>query len=187
MPGRRLALPATHTAVIQHEAGETKITHGLPLPKLDACHILVKTMAVALNPCDFKMPARFPTPGCYNGCDFSGVVVALGSEVTQNGAFKVGDRVFAAVNGNNPRDKESGSYAEYLKSEWVFTWKIPDWMSFEEAAGLSGTIIATSGVSLFKSLDMPGTFEEPAKKPADVLVYGGSSSVGTMAIQMIKL
>ncbi|EKG11538.1 Alcohol dehydrogenase superfamily zinc-containing [Macrophomina phaseolina MS6] len=150
-------------------------------------HILVKTAAVALNPCDFKMPRRFPSPGTHNGCDWAGTVVALGDEVVQNGMFKIGDRVFAAVHGNNPADKDSGAYGEYLKAVAEFTWKIPDWMSFEEAAGLSGTCIATCCVALFRSLQLPGTFEEPAKKPVDVLIWGGASSIGTMAIQMVKL
>lgn len=180
-------LPTTHTAIIQGEAGSLKIAKSLPLPKLGPGHILVKTAAVALNPCDFKTPAAFPTPGCYDGCDFAGTVVALGSDVAADGPWKVGDRVFGAVNGSNPDELDAGSYAEYIKAVSVFTWRIPDWMSFEEAAGLNGTCIATMGVALFQSLELPGTFEKPAEKPVDVLIYGGSSSVGTMGIQMVKL
>lgn len=187
MPVTAPKIPETHTAIIQHEGGVTNITPNLPLPKMDPGHILVKTAAVALNPCDFKMPKRFPNPGTYNGCDYAGTVVALGDEVAERRLFQVGDRVFAAVHGNNPADKDSGAYGEYLKAVASFTWKVPDWMSFEEAAGLSGTCIATVCVSLFQSLRVPGTFEQPATKPADVLIWGGASSIGTMAIQMVKL
>ncbi|KAI6355344.1 DNA-binding transcription factor rap1 [Pyricularia grisea] len=181
-------IPSSHTAIVQHdEAGGVKITPGLPLPVLEQGQVLVKTAAVALNPCDFKMPQRFSSPGTYNGCDFAGTVVLLTEEVEKNGLLKVGDRIFAAVVGNNPNDKDSGSFAEYLKATAKFSWKIPDWMSFEEAAGLSGTCIATGCMSLFQSLKLPGTFEEPATKPVDVLIWGGASSVGTTMIQMVKL
>jgi NADPH:quinone reductase-like Zn-dependent oxidoreductase len=180
-------IPTSHTAIIQHEGGTTKITTGLPLPVMAPGQVLVKTAAVALNPCDFKMPQRFQSPGTYAGCDFAGTVVALSDEVAANGLLAVGDRIFAAVIGNNPHDKDSGAYGEYLKATAVFSWKIPDWMSFEEAAGLSGTCIATACMSLFRSLRLPGTFEEPAAKPLDVLIWGGATSVGTMMIQMAKL
>ncbi len=95
--------------------------------------------------------------------------------------------LIASVCGSNPVDKDTGSFAEYVKSIAVFTWKMPDWMSFEDAAGMSGTCIATMGVALFRSLELPGTFDKPAEKAKDVLVYGGSSSVGTIGIQMVKL
>lgn len=187
MPSITPAIPSTHTAIVQHDGGVVKITPNLPVPLLEPGNMLVKTAAVALNPCDYKMPRRFPVPGTYDGCDFSGTVVALGSEVAEQQLFEIGDRVFAAVHGSNPIDQDSGSYCEYIKAVGVFTWKIPDWMSFEEAAGLSGTCIATVGMSLFWSLGLPGTFEQPVEKPVDVLVYGGSSSIGTVAIQMLKL
>ncbi|KAL8974899.1 MAG: hypothetical protein Q9197_000868 [Variospora fuerteventurae] len=180
-------LPETQTAIIQGEGGRLTITHNLPLPRLEPHHILVRVEAVALNPCDYKLPIEFPSPGTYGGNDFSGVVVACGSAVAANGQFRVKDRVFGAVYGSNPLDKETGSYAEYVKSIAHFTWKMPDWMSFEETAAMSGTCIATMGVALFRSLELPGTFDKPAEKAKDVLIYGGSSSVGTIGIQMAKL
>lgn len=182
-----LTIPPTHTAIIQHGGGVTKITPNLPLPALAPGQALVKTAAVALNPCDFKMPQRFQSPGTYAGCDFAGTVVALSDEVASNGLLRVGDRVFAAVVGNNPTDKDSGAYGEYIKATAKYSWKIPDWMSFEEAAGLSGTCIATGCMVLFRTLKLPGTFEQPAAKPVDVLIWGGATSVGTTMIQMVKL
>lgn len=180
-------LSGSHTAIVQHEGGKLKVTPNLPLPKIEAHQVLVKTAAVALNPCDYKLPEEFPSQGTYDGNDFSGVIVACGSEVVEKKLFEINDRVFGAVYGSNPIDKDTGSYAEYVKSIAVFTWKIPDWMSFEDAAGMSGTCIATMGVALIRSLELPGTFEQPAEKPMDVLIYGGSSSVGTIGIQMVKL
>ncbi|KAH6650453.1 chaperonin 10-like protein [Chaetomium tenue] len=181
-------IPEKHTALLQGEGGSLVIARDVPLPTLGPGHILVKTAAVALNPCDFKTPAAFPNPGYYNGCDFAGTVVALGSDnIRDGGPWKIGDRVFGAIHGANPSDWDSGSHAEYVKAVSVFSYRIPDWMTFEEAAGLSPCCIATMGVSLFKALELPGTFEEPATKPMDVLIYGGSSSVGSLGIQMVKL
>lgn len=184
---RAPALPENHTAIIQREGGKLRIASGLPLPKLEPYQILVKTVAVALNPCNYKLPKEFPAKGTYDGNDFSGIVVACGSAVTEIGSFKLNDRVFGAVYSSNPKDKDTGSFAEYVKSIAVFTWRMPEWMSFEEAAAMSGTCIATMGVALFRSLELPGTFDQPAEKAKDVLIYGGSSSVGTVGIQMVKL
>jgi len=184
-------LPKAHTAIAQaaEPAGSLLIARDIPLPEIRPGDILVKTAAVALNPCDFKTPRAFPTPGCYDGCDFAGTVVALGSEVAANGSWKIGDRVFGAVNGSNPADLDTGSYAHYIKSIGAFTYKMPDWMTFEQAAGLSPCCIATAGIALFKSLELPGTFEEPVPegKGVDVLIGGGNSTVGRLCIQMVKL
>ncbi|KAJ5902806.1 hypothetical protein N7495_003334 [Penicillium taxi] len=172
-------IPEHQTAIIQHEAGELKITPGLPIPQLEPNQILIKNNAVALNPCDFKMPFRFPTPGLWDGCDYAGTVVALGSEAATNGRFKLGDQVFGAVQGSNLADRQSGAYCEYLKSESDFTFKLPE--------GFSPTGIATLGVALFWSLQIPGKLDEPAQKAEDVLIYGGSSTIGLIALQMVKL
>jgi NADPH:quinone reductase-like Zn-dependent oxidoreductase len=102
-------------------------------------------------------------------------------------SFEIGDRVFGAFHGSNPIRHKSGSFAEHIASEAQFTLKIPDSMSFEEAAALGGTVLATLGMALFRTLELPGTPEEPAQKPQTVLVHGGSSSVGTMAMQLLRL
>jgi NADPH:quinone reductase-like Zn-dependent oxidoreductase len=178
-------VPATQTAIIQYHGGSLKITSGLPVPELDPHHILVRTASVALNPCDFKMPMRFPTPGLWDGCDFSGTVCALGSKAA--GRFHIGDRVFGAVQGSNLSDPASGSYCEYLRIDQDFVFRIPKGTSFEVAPALSGTGIATLGVALFWSLQIPGSLEVPSKTPVDILVYGASSTIGLLAIQMVKL
>jgi NADPH:quinone reductase-like Zn-dependent oxidoreductase len=134
------------------------------------------------------MHERFPSPGAIDGCDFSGIILVIGSAVPSLGvSFEIGDRVFGAVHGSNPIRHESGSFAEHIASEAQFTLKIPDSMSFEEAAALGGTGLATLGMALFRTLELPGTPEEPAQKPQTVLVHGGSSSVGTMAMQLLRL
>lgn len=179
--------PATQTAVIQHEGGSLKITSGLPIPDLKPHELLVRTASVALNPCDFKMPLRFPTPGLWDGCDFAGTVVAMGSKAAAEGRFHSGERVFGAVQGSNQADPTAGSYCEYVRIDQDFAFHMPKEVSFETAPSISGTGIATLGVALFWSLQIPGTLEAPSKSPVDVLVYGGSSTIGLLAIQMVKL
>lgn len=181
-------LPTRQTVILEGDDLRLRIEDDAPLPTLRPDEVLVRTMAVALNPCDYKMHERFPCPGAIDGCDFSGVVVGVGSAVSETGvSFQMGDRVCGAVHGSNPIRPESGSFAEYIASEAEFTLKVPDTMSFEEAAALGGTGLATLGMALFRVLDLPGTPEEPAQKPETVLVHGGSSSVGTMALQLLQM
>lgn len=133
------------------------------------------------------MPLRFPTLGLWDGCDYAGTVVALGSSVPADGRFRLGDRVFGAVQGSNQSDPVSGAYCEYIRVDADFAFHIPDGIGFTTAPALSGTAIATLGIALFWSLQLPGQLDDPAQKPEDVLIYGGSSSIGLLAIQMVKL
>lgn len=64
--------------------------------------------------------------------------------------------------------------------------KIPSHMSFAEAASL-GIGIGTMGLALFHSLRVPGYPTKPAEVEKTVLVYGGSTASGTLAIQLLKL
>jgi NADPH:quinone reductase-like Zn-dependent oxidoreductase len=206
---RRRNFPSSQKCVVQADPsagpGSLNIAYSWPLPKLGPRDVLVETLFVALNPCDVKIPAAFPSPGCIDGCDFAGIIVALGSgliardgvQESPNGnlhgahqicEWDIGDRVFGAVSGSTcPEEKQSGSFAEFVKAPSDFIWRIPDGMSFEQAMGFSGVCITTLGVALFKSLQLPGTFEVPTTSPKDVLIYGGSTCTGSFGIQMVKL
>jgi len=184
-----IPIPATHTAIIQHGGGELKVTHGIPVPKVLPGWLLVKNAAVALNPCDFKMAARFPTPGLKNGVDFAGTVAAVGDGVTE---FEVGDRVFGCVPSNKQDDPESGSFGQYIKVEVIYALRIPPNTSFEQALAFGPACVSTVALALHECLKIPATPDEIADykghKPGEtVLVYGGSSSVGLIAIQLLKL
>lgn len=63
--------------------------------------------------------------------------------------------------------------------------RIPDDMSFEEAATL-GAGIVTMGQGLYQSLGLPLP-DDPAKEAIPVLIYGGSTATGSLAIQFAKL
>ncbi|KAH8590068.1 chaperonin 10-like protein [Bisporella sp. PMI_857] len=184
------SLPSVQTAIVQGENGALTIQHDIPVPEIRPDHILVKVSCVGLNPCDWKMPERFPTLGCVGGCDFSGTVVALGSDISKTGRFGLGDRVCGAVHGANPIDKSIGTFSDYVLVDALFAFSIPPYMGFEEAvAGGSGVAFLTMGLVLRKSLNLPGSFKNPAgaDESKDVLVYAASTSIGTLATQLLKL
>jgi NADPH:quinone reductase-like Zn-dependent oxidoreductase len=77
-----------------------KLVTDAPIPKLRDDYIKVKTAAVALNPTDWKHIEYMATKGAILGCDYSGIVEEVGSNVT-NG-LKVGDKVAGFVHGGKP-------------------------------------------------------------------------------------
>lgn len=68
-----------------------------PIPQLRDDYILVKTVAVALNPADWKLIDHLAGPGETVGFDYSGVVQQVGRRV-QNG-LRPGDRVAGMIHG----------------------------------------------------------------------------------------
>ena len=186
---RPALLPPRHKAIVQGPGGTPTIVPSAPLPTIEPDMILVKTVAVALNPTDVKMHANFPSPGATVGCDFAGVVVRVGAAVAASrwSPLQVGDRVCGAVHGSNPVDHQTGAFAEYVRAAANLVLKVPDGMSFEDAAALGGVGHGTLSLALWDCLALPGSPDRPAEKPVHVLVYGGSTSTGTMAIQLLKL
>jgi NADPH:quinone reductase-like Zn-dependent oxidoreductase len=79
-----------------------------------------------------------------------------------------------------------GAYAEYVGATDVVLMKIPDQMSMEEAASL-GTGIGSVGLALYHNLGVPGYPTSPTSRAQNVLVYGGSTASGTLALQLLKL
>lgn len=182
--------PSAMRAIVQGD-GVQELTSGRPTPQPRDDEILVRVHAVAINPCDWKMPARFPTPGASSGSDFAGVVVAIGRAYSGYD-FRIGDRVAGAVHGANPGDPTTGAFADYVCSVAALTWKIPTGMTFTDAAAIGGCGIATVGLALFTPDNMGLRYELDqfaGKNTARtfVLVYGGSTATGTMAIQVLQL
>jgi NADPH:quinone reductase-like Zn-dependent oxidoreductase len=175
--------PETQRAIIAGEDGNFLISDTAPVPELQPDLILIKNVAVALNPVDTKLVGDFVKPGCTFGFDCAGVVVAVGSGVQSN--IKPGDRVCGSADGMNHNRPSGGAFAEYVVLHSKLVLKIPDALSFEAAAAL-GTAIASAAMALFWSLRIPASLTAPPSEPFPVLVYGGSSSTGTMMIQLIK-
>jgi NADPH:quinone reductase-like Zn-dependent oxidoreductase len=174
-------------AVIYKDPQESELVSDRPIPKLRDGYILVKTEAIALNPTDWKgIRNKSGIDGSGIGVDFAGVVEEVGPKVTKS--FQKGDRVAGFVNGSNAAQKEDGAFAEYVVAKEFTTIKIPDTLTFEEAATL-GCGVSTVGQGLFEKdygleLALPS---EPIKEPEFLLIYGGSTATGTLAIQFAKL
>ena len=82
-----------------------------------------------------------------------------------------------------------GAFAEYTRAYGDLTFKVPDHMSMEDAASL-GTAIASACMVLFSSLGWPLDMLSGCHASEDlppVLVYGGSTSTGTMILQFLRL
>lgn len=179
-----MQIPKLQRAIIQSDhAGALIQTSKRPIPTPGPNQALIKTAAVALNPCDWKMSTAFPTPGAGCGSDYAGSVVSLGSAVTD---LREGDRVAGAVHANNPVSPESGAYAEYSVVDVDQLWRIPDSMSWAEAATIGLCGIGTVGMAAWYNLNLPGTPEKPSTKNEWILVYGASTANGTVAVQTLK-
>ncbi|KAJ5202108.1 uncharacterized protein N7498_006771 [Penicillium cinerascens] len=154
----------TQSAIIVQGPGRAVLKQNVPLPELPDGYILVKTKAVALNPTDWRHIDFVPCDGATVGCDYAGIVVAVTPQVKKT--FKKGDRVAGFVHGSNAARPNGGAFAEYVIAKGDLQIFIPDFMSYEAAA--------TFGVGL--------TTEETS-----ILIYGGATATGTLAIQLAKL
>lgn len=187
-------LPRQQTALIIQGPGKLTVQHDVPVPALAADQVLVKTAAVAINPADAKMLDFSPASGSIHGHDFAGTVVALGDDTKASGRFSVGDRVAGYLYGNNRAKPGVGAFAEYATAYADVLLKIPDDMTFTDAAGL-GLGVATAATGLFRELKVPGSLDAKDSSQSDdakddrefVLVAGGSTATGTRALQLCKL
>ncbi|KAK2594101.1 hypothetical protein QQS21_008204 [Conoideocrella luteorostrata] len=180
-------LPASQMAIVQDSDGKPTLIHNASVPGLDSGTLLVKTFAVALNPSDYKMGLAFTQPGAVMGGDFAGHIVAIDPKAqAMRPNLRVGDAVCGIVHGSNPRDHESGSFAEFVRVLAHLVLRIPSDMSMVDAATLGCTLL-TSCIALWDVLNITATPECVAKTPVPVLVYGGSTACGTMAVQLLHL
>lgn len=144
-----------------------------PSPQSD--RVLVKVRSSSVNPVDWKIRQgdlqllsafRFPLR---LGCDFAGVVEAVGSEVSQ---FQPGDEVYSFTNPIG-----GGAYAEYVTVPASSLALKPHNMTFEEAAA-----VPVAGLTALQGLLDEGQLR-PGQK---VLINGASGGVGTFAVQIAK-
>ncbi|CZR61994.1 related to zinc-binding oxidoreductase ToxD [Phialocephala subalpina] len=161
----------------------------VPIPKLRPEYILVKTIAVALNPTDWQTVDEKFRPGTMHsllGCDAAGIVVEVGSKVTKK--FEKGDRILGFSHGGNDLEPEDGCFANYILMKGDLCAHIPPNLSFEEAATLPCGL-GTIGLGFYKHLELlfPTFPLEKKDSGTPILIYGGSSATGTLAIQFAKL
>jgi NADPH:quinone reductase-like Zn-dependent oxidoreductase len=140
---------------------------------------------VALNPTDWRHIDFVPCNGAIVGCDYSGIVEAAGSNVKK--AFKKGDRVAGFVHGSNAVRSNGGAFAEYVIAKGDIQIHIPEFMSFEAAATF-GVGLTTVGQNLYQSMELPFPGDGSSElEGASILIYGGATATGTLAIQLAKL
>ncbi|KAF7546107.1 hypothetical protein G7Z17_g8659 [Cylindrodendrum hubeiense] len=174
---------ATQKAIVVTSPQQEELVTDRPIPTLRDDYILVKTVSVALNPTDWKHIKFLAPPGVLIGCDYSGIVEAVGKDVKK--PFKKGDRICGFAHGGNAVQHEDGTFAEYIVVKGDLQVQIPENLSFQEAATL-GVGISTVGQGLYQSLKL-NLPTEPLEKPVPILIYGGSTATGTLAIQFAKL
>lgn len=147
--------------------------------------LLVKVKTVALNPVDWQqadsgaMIDGFPVT---LGADAAGIVEAVGEGVTE---FSVGDEVMAFTKLGVPGGY--GAFSEYALFEAATTMKKPSFLSWEQAASVPvGSLTAALG--LYNNLKLPLPTENPSWfREEYILIWGGSSSVGSYAVQLAAI
>ncbi|KAK7702442.1 putative secondary metabolism biosynthetic enzyme [Diaporthe eres] len=191
-------IPTSQRALQQGEDGRLHVVNDAPIPPLLPGYVLVKTHAVALNPSDHKITTGFPIPGAYSGSDFSGTVVQLADDVDP-AAWPLGSQVCGAAFGFSPSHRlASGAFSEYVRARADLLLRVPsttnngdpERMDFLQAATLM-TALSTCSLAFWSpdGLDLAGTPESPllSEKPTPVLVCGGSTATGTIAVQLLRL
>ncbi|KAL4738898.1 chaperonin 10-like protein [Aspergillus similis] len=174
---------STQKAIVVTSPQQESLVTDRPVPTLRDDYILIKNVAVALNPTDWKHIAYLAPVGVLVGCDYAGIVEEVGKNVKK--PFKKGDRICGFVHGSNAVQPEDGTFAEYIVAKGDIQMGIPENLSFDEAATL-GVGIITVGQALYQSLGL-ALPTEPSKDGETLFIYGGSTATGSLAIQFAKL
>lgn len=94
--------------------------------------------------------------------------------------------ISGVTHGANASEKEDGCFGEYTVVKEGCSMRVPDRMSPEEAA-TTGVAVLTIALGLYQKLGMQMPGAKGAKKNEWMMVYGGSSAMGSMAIQCAVL
>jgi NADPH2:quinone reductase len=164
------APPAEMTAIAIPTPGgpEALVPQRRPVPKPGVGELLIKVAAAGVNRPDVlqRQGNYAPPPGATDipGLEIAGEVVASGG---QAGPWKIGDKLCALVAG--------GGYAEYCLAPAPQCLPIPRGLDLIQAAAIPETFFTV----------WTNVFERGALKPGEFfLVHGGTSGIGTTAIQL---
>ncbi|MGB1243925.1 MAG: NAD(P)H-quinone oxidoreductase [Porticoccaceae bacterium] len=165
-----MSLPTSQTSIEITEPGAPEVLQAAArtVPQPAEKEVLIQVAAAGINRPDVFQRMGFypPPPGVTDipGLEVSGTVLAIGTEVT---SWSVGDQVCALLAG--------GGYAEYAVAEESLCLPVPEGFSLTDAAALPETCF-----TVWHNL-----FERAQLKAGEwLLVHGGSSGIGTTAIQM---
>jgi NADPH:quinone reductase len=164
------SIPANMTAIeIRGKGGpEVLVPVTMPVPVPGPGQILIRIAACGVNRPDVaQRQGSYPAPAGHSpipGLEAAGVVAAVGTGVTR---WKTGDSVTALLNG--------GGYAEYAIAEEVAALPVPAGLDMVRAAALPETVFTV----------WHNVFERGGLKAGDwFMVHGGTSGIGTTAIQL---
>ncbi|SDT41553.1 NAD(P)H-quinone oxidoreductase [Bradyrhizobium canariense] len=165
-------LPAQMTVIGISKPGgpEVLLPENRAVPAPGPGEILIKVAAAGVNRPDVAQRSGSypPPPGASDlpGLEISGEVVAIGSGASKH---KIGDKVMSLVAG--------GGYAQYCIAQDAQAMAVPSALSMTEAGAIPETLMTV----------WHNVFERGALKAGEtLLVHGGSSGIGTMAIQLAK-
>lgn len=165
-----MRIPNTMRAIEVGEPGgpEVLVIGEQPVPRLNDGELLIKVAAAGVNRADcMQRRGEYPPPPGASeilGLEVSGTVVALGAGVS---GWREGDSVCALLAG--------GGYAEYCAVPAPQCLPVPSGVSLVDAAALPEVALTV----------WTNVFERGGLTPGEtLLVHGGSSGIGTMAIQV---
>ena len=165
-----MMIPNMMRAIAVTEPGgpEVMVVGEQPVPRLSGGELLVKVAAAGVNRADcMQRRGDYPPPPGVSeilGLEVSGTVAARGEGVS---GWQVGDPVCALLAG--------GGYAEYCAVPAPQCLPVPAGVDLVDAAALPEVALTV----------WTNVFERGGLKPGEtLLVHGGSSGIGTMAIQL---
>jgi len=154
----------------KHGDPEVLKLHSMPVPEPDPGEVLIKVAAAGVNRPDMmqRKGLSAPPPGATDvpGLEVSGTVVSLGQNVSEP---PINSEVCALVT--------CGGYADYCLAAASICLPVPERISLVNAAGIPETFF-TVWTNVFKRGQL--------KAGESLLVHGGSSGIGTTAIQLGK-
>lgn len=156
--------------IIDHGKNNKLVIRGIPIPEPSGNEILIEVKAAGVNRPDIlqRMGMHPPPSGAPHnpGLEISGIITKCGKDVVR---YKAGDAVLALVPG--------GGYSEYCIAHENLSLPIPKNLSFIEAAAIPETFY-TVWSNIFDIGEL--------KEGENFLVHGGSSGIGSTAIQIAK-
>ncbi|KAH8198593.1 hypothetical protein TruAng_007225 [Truncatella angustata] len=187
---------ASNKAAWLDAQGASLQVRDAPMPKPGPSEIVIQNRAVAINPLDWHMQdigifvQQWPT---ILGCDVAGEVFEVGSDVTR---FTKGDRVIAHTIGAVTAKPQDAAFALYSVAPAAKAAILPAPISYADGSvlplaletAICGLALQTPGEALpgvpTPTMGLPYPRLSPIPCGKTIIVHGGSSSVGTMTIQL---
>lgn len=173
------------------DASVLQVSHDHPKPTIGAedvssgYDLVVKNMATAINPIDYKVRAGAlvggpdaapPAQPMVVGWDAAGIVEQVSEKASAELGFKKGDHVWYAGD-----ITKSGSYAEYTLIDGRQVAKMPESLSFDKAAAMPLTF-QTAYEALFEQMKV----QTEASDKKTLFVLNGAGGLGAATIQLGK-